>query len=114
MRRALVLLFFAGCATNAVPYPSASQVARARARWPDATRASLEHGRKLYVARCSGCHTLYAPTSRAAPRWAAIVEEMAPRAKLSPHEAELVTRYLVAVSDPEPHVLETSHRANHR
>lgn len=95
---AALLLAAVACGGGSVPRPTDAHLARARERWPDATRASLERGRELYVARCSGCHPLHRPDSQPAGRWAELVDEMAPRARLSQDERELVLRYLTAAS----------------
>jgi hypothetical protein len=95
---ALLLAAAASCGGSAVPRPTDAHLARARARWPDTTQASLERGRELYVARCSGCHPLHPPATQPAARWAALVDEMAPRARLSAAERDLVLRYLTAAS----------------
>jgi hypothetical protein len=96
---AAALLFTAlACGGGAVPHPTEAHLARARARWPDTTRASLERGRDLYVARCSGCHPLHRPDAQPADRWATVLDEMAPRARLTPAERDLVLRYLTAAS----------------
>jgi len=96
---AAALLFAVSCGGGAVPHPTEAHLARARARWPDTTAASLERGRELYVARCSGCHPLHPPSTQPAARWAVVLDQMAPRAKLSPEERELVLRYLTATSE---------------
>ena len=95
---ALLMIAAAGCGGGAIPRPTDQHVARAQARWPEATRASLERGRDLYVARCSGCHPLHRPDEYAAARWEPLVVEMGPRAKLSRSEQDLVLRYLTSVS----------------
>lgn len=95
---AALLLAALSCGGGAVPRPTEAHLARARARWPDTTRASLEQGRQLYVARCSGCHPLHPPGTQPAARWAEVLDEMAPRARLSGAERELVLRYLTAAS----------------
>ncbi len=95
---ALLLAALAACGGGAVPHPTEAHLARARARWPDTTRASLERGRELYVARCSGCHPLHPPGTQPADRWATVLAEMAPRARLTPVERDLVLRYLTAAS----------------
>jgi len=94
----LLLLAAMSCGGGAVPHPTEAHLARARARWPDATAASLERGRDLYVARCSGCHPLHPPGSQPAARWATVLDQMAPRAKLTGDERELVLRYLTATA----------------
>ncbi len=98
VRLAALLFLAVSCGGGAVPHPTEAHLARARARWPDATAASLEHGRQLYVARCSGCHPLHPPGTQPAARWAEVLDQMAPRAKLSADERELVLRYLTAAS----------------
>jgi len=95
---ALLILAAVGCGGSAVPHPTEAHLARARARWPDTTTASLERGRALYVARCSGCHPLHPPGTQPAARWAVVLDQMAPRAKLSAAERELVLRYLSATA----------------
>jgi cytochrome c5 len=87
-----------GCA-GAIPHPTEAHVLRASSRWPGSSRETLEDGRTLYVRRCSGCHTLYTPSSHRRDEWRAIVAEMATRSKLEPHESELVARYLETMSD---------------
>jgi cytochrome c5 len=95
---ALLALLLAASCGSAIPHPTDAHLARARSRWPDTTRASLERGRELYVARCSGCHPLHAPSSHSSAIWAAMVDQMAPRARLKGSERELVLRYLTAAS----------------
>ena len=97
---ALAVFFGAGCAGQ-IPHATPAQVEVAARRWPDATRDQLEHGRDLYIRRCSGCHTLYKPSALPAERWPAILDQMAPRARLASQETESLLPYLVALStDP--------------
>jgi hypothetical protein len=94
----LLLVAAASCGGGAIPHPTDANLARARSRWPDTTAASLERGRELYVARCSGCHPLHPPDTQPAARWAALLDEMAPRAHLDATERDLVLRYLTSAS----------------
>jgi mono/diheme cytochrome c family protein len=87
-----------GCAGQ-VPQPTDAHVAVAAAQWPGTTRATLAQGRRLYVDRCSGCHSLVVPGAQPAASWPSAVDEMADRARLSPREADVVVRYLVAVAE---------------
>jgi len=59
-------------------------------------------GRRLYVRRCSGCHTLILPQAHAPDEWPVLVDAMAEKARLKPAEREDVVRFLVAVSSDEP------------
>jgi len=89
---------FAGC-VGQVPDPTDAHVAAAAAQWPGTTRATLAQGRRLYVDRCSGCHSLVLPSAQPPGSWPSAVDEMADRARLSPREATAVIRYLVAVAE---------------
>ncbi|MFN8176784.1 MAG: cytochrome c [bacterium] len=101
MRRRLVALLLgvagaSACAAG-LPHPSEADVARARVRWPETSRADLERGRERYVVRCSTCHPLHRPTEYEPARWEAEVRKMAPRARLSEAERDEILRYVTAV-----------------
>src|SRR5215510_4780966 len=97
----LALLLFAAaasaCASGSIPHPTPADVTRAQQEWPDASVASLERGRDLYVARCSSCHPLHRPAEYPPARWNELVTKMGPRAKLSEEEREQILRYLATV-----------------
>ena len=98
-RFALLVLAAAAsaCASGSIPHPTPADVTRAQQEWPDASVASLERGRDLYVARCSGCHPLHRPNEFEPARWNELVTKMAPRARLSEEERTQILRYLAAV-----------------
>ena len=91
---ALGLVLGAGCAA-ALPRPSAATAARAQGRWPETTLEQLEHGRAVFVQRCSGCHSLPLPDSRTEAQWIKVLDEMAEEAKLTPAERVLVERFVL-------------------
>lgn len=98
MTRALATaVLLAGCAA-AVPHVTAEQVAWAAERWPAARVQQLEHGRSLYVTRCSSCHAAPAPAEVAALGTEEMVKEMAERARLSDEEQQLVLQFVEAVT----------------
>jgi len=71
----------------------------ARERWPDVGLAELTDGRRLFVARCGSCHTLPLPADTKPEDWPAVMERMAPLAKLTAAEAQAVERYLISTVD---------------
>jgi len=81
------------CASTAPPVATQADAARA-----GIDVAQLEHGRSLYMARCSVCHLPPAPASKAPSAWPAKVAEMRLRAHLDDDEARLVETYLVTVA----------------
>jgi mono/diheme cytochrome c family protein len=90
----IVLIAFAwfACVTiNALPEPSESDLVHA----PEgATMESLRAGRKLYEAKCGGCHRLFAPGERASTQWPAIVKSMQGLFDLSEEESRFILEYL--------------------
>jgi mono/diheme cytochrome c family protein len=80
---------------GALPPVTPALVERAVSRWPDSSEASLKRGRRLFVDRCSGCHSLVLPREHGEEEWSDYVDAMSERARLTRQEAELVLRYLV-------------------
>ncbi len=92
---ALVCALIAGCG-SAVPRVSPELVAVARRDWPEASEASLAHGRDLYTTRCNTCHALPLPREHLAQEWPALVRSMAKRSKLDQAGQDDVLRFIVA------------------
>ena len=95
---ALCAVALATCFAGRVPALRPEQIRWAGTRWPGATEASLEEGRRLYVARCGGCHNLYPPAEVPPGRWPEIVRKMSPQARLTPEQEVGILRYLLAVT----------------
>ena len=99
-RLAIVVLaggLAAACAA-ALRHATPADVTLIAPKWPGTTVEDLERGRRLYVRRCSGCHTLILPAAHAPDEWPALVDAMAEKARLKPGERDDVVRFLVAVS----------------
>ncbi len=103
-RLAVVLLaggLAAACAA-ALRHSTPADVTLVSPKWPGTTVEDLERGRRLYVRRCSGCHTLVLPSAHGPDEWPVLVDAMAERARLKPAEREDVVRFLTAVSSDKP------------
>lgn len=51
-------------------------------------------GRELYIAKCSGCHSLHLPQQFTASSWDTILASMKPRAKINEKESGLIRAYV--------------------
>jgi mono/diheme cytochrome c family protein len=91
----------AACAA-ALRHATPADVTLVSPQWPGTTVQDLERGRRLYVRRCSGCHTLFLPSAHPPDEWPGWVDAMAEKARLKPAEREDVVRFLVAVSSDKP------------
>ncbi len=89
----------AGCAT--LPHPGPLDAERAVRRWPEVTLATLQAGRKMYVAKCSGCHSLRSPSSKPADTWPSALDEMEQDGDLTLTRSErlLIEQFLVTMSE---------------
>lgn len=96
----LSLLTLAGCffpKSGTAPGPlSSSALEGAQARWPEASGESLEKGRQLYLASCSGCHSYPDMGHYTEEQWPAIVSRMGNKSDLSQEDSELVLRFVLA------------------
>jgi len=59
-----------------------------------ATLQDLQQGRTLYINNCNSCHALYSPDDYASTQWKSIMNNMAPKTRLSSPEILLVTKYV--------------------
>lgn len=106
--RALWLAVFAlaGCGyprAGAAPGTIApGAVQAAQSRWPDASAATLEQGRQLFLGRCNACHDYPDRAAIAAERWPAIVEGMGAKAHLEAADRALVLRFILATRVEAP------------
>ena len=93
----IVLLFIAaglascknqGTDTSSLYIPTPSDVT------PTATLEELTQGRSLYIDNCERCHGLYTPESFNSTNWKSIMNQMAPKTRLTTSEVALVTKYV--------------------
>ena len=56
----------------------------------------LRDGRERYIAKCSGCHALYAPPKYTTAEWDREMEEMRERSRLTDEDFERITTFLHA------------------
>jgi cytochrome c5 len=101
-RSAVVLLFavlLAGCGINeriAPPVSSATLAAASRRHIaPDA----LETGRRIYMVRCTECHSMRPVGEYSGGEWRPVVAKMARKAKLDDAQKQTLLDYLTATSD---------------
>jgi mono/diheme cytochrome c family protein len=84
---------------GAVVEPNANDARWAATRWPGTSVSTLQGGRSVFVSRCSSCHALPEPNVKTPDEWASVIDEMAPRAHLTPDDRDAVLRYLSAASE---------------
>lgn len=97
-----LLVGLAACGGRWIPKATDADAARIAATWPGTTATTLNQGRTLLLSRCGNCHQPPSPAEHAAAEWPGEVQEMRERSGLSPDDAVLVERYLVAFAKDQP------------
>jgi len=82
------LLLLTSC-KSALYIPDESQVSSAT------SLQEMKAGRKLYVQKCAGCHTLYLPEKYSKTEWQHFLSEMQVKASVNNSEKELILKYLL-------------------
>jgi hypothetical protein len=78
-------------ATNAVP-PSAAGL----------STADISQGARIHIAKCARCHKFYDPAAYSDAEWRLWMTKMSKKAKLTPDQEAVLSRYLEAFRAPRP------------
>lgn len=94
----VLLLALGACSRSTAPHATADDAARAQGRWPGTTAEDLEHGRDVYVSKCSTCHLPPTPTDYAPDAWPGHILDMRDRAHLDADAEEAIRRYVITMA----------------
>lgn len=92
----LCLLCLAACATK--PIEDAPSITPEVLRQTQASEATLQRGRALYLAHCGRCHAYMLPENIRREDWHVVVPGMAWNASLNASEERALLDYILAVS----------------
>jgi cytochrome c5 len=73
---------------------------RAAAKFPGATLASLNEGKRHYEENCGKCHGLKKPGNYTESEWRKDVARMAPKANIDKNKEDLILQYVVTMGKP--------------
>ena len=94
----LCLLFLAACAAKKTTASlTDADAARASAKYPGASLATLQQGKTLYEENCGTCHGLKSPSAYNEEQWGKHVKRMAPKAKIDKATEGLILQYVVTM-----------------
>jgi hypothetical protein len=101
-----LLICLPGCATSG---PEGSKPKRtflaANAMPPNTAGLSpndIAEGSKLHTAKCARCHKFYDPAAYSDTDWRLWMTKMGKKAKLTPDQETVLSRYLEAFRSPRP------------
>ncbi len=73
-----------------------SPLAVAQKRWPGATDEELAQGKTIFETKCTKCHGAKKIVTRSEKSWLHEIDDMSPKAHLTPEEKEKLTRYILS------------------
>jgi cytochrome c1 len=82
--------------------PGEAELQAIHMRFSDVTMQTLQDGYLLYTGTCTGCHEAKSIYKREEGRWPGILDEMAPKSKLSPSQKDAVYKYVLAIKATQP------------
>lgn len=89
----LSLIAFA-CSHKTASTVTKTEVKTEKTESATVSNAQFTAGKTLYTAKCGRCHKLYNPNRGNMTQWTKWINRMAPKAKLTAEEKQLVTDYV--------------------
>lgn len=89
------LILLGGCTATKQVAMTQADADRAASKFPGATLASLQEGKKLYEDNCGKCHGLKKNTWGTEAQWKEIIPPMADKAEIGEQQENLITQYLL-------------------
>lgn len=95
------MYFFAECSSSKVivTTPTSAELTVAQKRWPEASQESLNNGYTIYTTKCNTCHGLKDVPKLSEKKWEHEIDVMAPKAKLTANEKELLRQYILSTRE---------------
>ncbi len=84
-------------APGATTEPTEENVTAAKTKFPDVTLDVLKKGHAIYYGACTRCHGAKNIARRDEKEWVGIMDDMAPKANLTPIEKDAVWKYIMSV-----------------
>jgi cytochrome c5 len=76
--------------------PAEKQMQVAQNRWPNTTAEELKQGHTIFTTKCTECHKNYEITGFSEKKWLHEIDDMSPKAKLSPEEKLQLTKHILS------------------
>jgi hypothetical protein len=77
--------------------PGETQLTAGKVKFPALTMEELKKGHTIFYTSCTKCHGAKDIPSRSEEEWSGALDQMAPKADLSPEEKDAVWKYIMAV-----------------
>ncbi len=68
----------------------------AQKRWDGTVQSDLDEGRIVFTGKCTKCHEAPTIVTRSEKKWLHEIDDMSPRANLTPEEKSKLTKYILS------------------
>jgi len=82
--------------------PGNNEFVAVQAMYTDVSMEKLTQGYTIYTGVCTNCHSAKNIYSRPQKAWAGIIDDMAPKSKLTPEEKDAVYKYVMSIKVTQP------------
>lgn len=88
--------------SNGIMMPTNEQVLAVRSQYPNVTLEELSEGYKLYTGTCTNCHGTKNIYKRSETHWVEIIDDMAPKSRLTDVQKDQLTKYIKSIKASQP------------
>lgn len=88
--------------TTGIFAPGEDEVTAVKIKFPDATLATLTEGHSIYTGVCTNCHGTKSIYRIPEGNWQSIIDNMAPKAKLTDSQKDALTKYVFSIKATQP------------
>jgi cytochrome c1 len=82
---------------NGIFAPGQEELTAIQVTYSEVSMQTLAEGHAIYVGVCTNCHIAKNIYSRPVERWSSIIEDMAPKSKLTDAQKDAVYKYVLAI-----------------
>ena len=82
--------------------PSETELKAIQVKYPETTLATLNEGHSIFIGACTNCHSQYNIYKRSEASWLHEIDDMSPKAKLTPIQKDALTKYILAMKAAAP------------
>jgi hypothetical protein len=88
----------ASTSTTTIFSPAPQQMVVAEKCWPGTNVLEVQEGQTIFVTKCTRCHQPVEITSLTEKKWLHEIDDMSPKAKLSPEEKLKLSKYILSLA----------------
>lgn len=89
-------------ARNGVFEPGNEELTALQSKYKELNMQTLKEGYAIYIGACTNCHNAKSIYDRPEESWQGIIDDMAPKAKLTATQKDAVYKYILSIKATQP------------